>query len=271
MKILAIDSATSHQSVAILDGAAVLAHIHRDAEGSHAKFLVGSIDRALRTADLTLRDLDGFAVSIGPGSFTGLRVGLATLLGFRTVVGKPVVAVPTLEAMAWNLRSIRGQVCPILKSRRNEVYWARYEWMPKLVLRRLVAEQVSPPDQVLAAIQEPVVVVGNGWEAYGAEMRKGMGSRSSLLTEASPETMRPSAVSVGLAARERFMRNEFVGIGAAPLYVQRPEADIQYEQNGGISAIERRKERAARRSRPKSADPVRNQASAVRLNSKDRA
>jgi len=251
MKILAIDSATSHQSVAILDGATVLAQINRDAEGSHAKFLVGSIDRTLRTAGLSLNELDGFAVSIGPGSFTGLRVGLATLLGFRTVVGKPLVTVPTLEAMAWNLSSILGQVCPVLKSRRNEVYWARYEWMPNLVLRRLVGEQVTSPDQVLAAIQEPVVVVGDGWQTYGAEIRRELGFRSSLVAEAPPEAMRPSAVSVGLAARNRFARKEFAGNGIAPLYVQRAEADIQYEQSGGMSPVERRKQRAARRTRPK--------------------
>jgi tRNA threonylcarbamoyladenosine biosynthesis protein TsaB len=251
MKLLAVDSATSYQSVAILEGAKVLAQVNRDAEGSHAKFLAISIDEVLQAAGLRLKDLDGFAVSIGPGSFTGLRVGLATLLGFRTVLDKPLVAVPTLEAMAWNLRSIRGQICPILKSRRNEVYWARYEWMPNLVLRRLVAEQVTSPDAVLASIRDPVMVVGDGWQAYGAEMRRELGSRSSLVAEAPPEAMRPSAVSVGLAGRERFARKEFAGTGIAPLYVQRAEADIQYEQNGGISPVERQKQRAARRTRPK--------------------
>lgn len=70
-----------------------------------------------------MRDLQGFAVSIGPGSFTGLRVGLATVLGFRAVLGTSIISVPTLEAMAWNLRDGQGVLVPVLKSRHNEVYW----------------------------------------------------------------------------------------------------------------------------------------------------
>jgi tRNA threonylcarbamoyladenosine biosynthesis protein TsaB len=251
MKILAVDTATAYQSVAILDETAVLAQVNRDAEGSHAKHLVISIHDALRTADLALEDVDGFAVSIGPGSFTGLRVGLATLLGFRTVLGKPLVTVPTLEAMAWNLRSVRSQICAILKSRKNEVYWACYEWLPNDRLHRVMPEQVASPDQVAASIHNPVMALGDGWEAHGETIRRLLGGRSGLVIDAPLGAMRPSAVSVGLAARERFARNEFAGEGIAPLYVQRPEADIVYEQSGGVSPVERRKQRVARRTHPK--------------------
>src|SRR5688572_23542415 len=115
MKILAVDTATSCQSVAVLKGESVLAHVEQNAQGSHAKWIVPSIDAALRAAGLEIHEMNGFAVSIGPGSFTGLRVGLATLLGFRTVLGTPLVAVPTLEAMAWSVRTTEGTVCPILK------------------------------------------------------------------------------------------------------------------------------------------------------------
>jgi tRNA threonylcarbamoyladenosine biosynthesis protein TsaB len=251
MKILAVDTATSYQSVAILDDTTVLAQVNRDAEGSHAKFLTLSIDGALRAAGLALGDLDGLVVSIGPGSFTGLRVGLATLLGFRTVLGKPLVAIPTLEAMAWNLRSIQGQVCPILKSRKNEVYWARYEWTPGQILHRLVLERVGSLDQVAASIQDSVMVLGDGWQAYGAEIRALLGPRAGLVREASPDAMCASAVSLGLAARERFAQKEFAGSGIAPLYVQRTEAEIKFEESGGISPVERRKQRVARRTHPR--------------------
>ena len=142
MKILAVDTATSYQSVAILEDEVVLAYVEQDAQGSHAKWLVLSIDTALRAAGLQLRNMNGLAVSIGPGSFTGLRVGLGTLLAFRTVLGTPLVAVPTLEAMAWNMRTTEGTICPILKSRKNEIYWAMYRWMPDHRLHGLVSEQV---------------------------------------------------------------------------------------------------------------------------------
>lgn len=247
MKVLSVDTATAYQSVAILDEASVLAEINRDAEGSHAKSLVISIDEALHLAELALADLDGFALSIGPGSFTGLRVGLATMLGFRTIIGKPLVTVPTLEAMAWNVRSFRGRICPILKSRKNEVYWACYEWLPDHRLHRLIHEQVASPDQVAASLTHPVVVVGDGWDAYGNVIRSSLGAGVGLVSEAPKAAMRPSAVSVALAARERFALGQFAGDGVAPLYIQRAEADLIYERSGGVSPVERRKQRVARR------------------------
>src|SRR5215831_11130885 len=105
MKVLAVETATSWQSVAVLDDSRVLARYDQDAAGSHAKLLLPTIDRLLHETSLTLKQLDGLAVSIGPGSFTGLRVGLATLLGFRTITGLPMAIVPTLEGLAWNLRA----------------------------------------------------------------------------------------------------------------------------------------------------------------------
>ena len=102
--VLAIDTATAWQSVALLRDERVLALAEQNAEGSHARSLMRAIDRVMKEAGLTLRDLKGLALSIGPGSFTGLRVGLATMLGFRSVLGTPLALVPTLEAMAWNLR-----------------------------------------------------------------------------------------------------------------------------------------------------------------------
>ncbi|HQW91363.1 MAG TPA: tRNA (adenosine(37)-N6)-threonylcarbamoyltransferase complex dimerization subunit type 1 TsaB, partial [Nitrospira sp.] len=140
--LLAIDTATAWQSVALLQDDQVLALLEQDAEGSHARSLMGAIDRLLRGAGLSLKDLQALAVSIGPGSFTGLRVGLATMLGFRAVLGTPIVTVPTLEAMAWNLRDVKGVLVPVLKSRHNEVYWAAYEWLPGTGLRTHIAEQV---------------------------------------------------------------------------------------------------------------------------------
>ncbi|HEX2055161.1 MAG TPA: tRNA (adenosine(37)-N6)-threonylcarbamoyltransferase complex dimerization subunit type 1 TsaB [Nitrospiraceae bacterium] len=251
MKILAVDTATAYQSVAILDETTVLAQVNRDAQGSHARYLVLSVEEALRAAGLALGDIDGFALSIGPGSFTGLRVGLATMLGFRSVLGKPLVTVPTLEAMAWNVRSVTGRICPILKSRKEEVYWAAYEWSSDHGPHRLIPEQVTSPDHIAASIHEPVVVLGDGWKAYEKAIRTLLGSRAGLVSEAPQEAMHPSAVSVAFAARKRFAEKQFAGAGVAPLYVQRAEADLTYERNGGISPVERRMQRAARRTRPK--------------------
>src|SRR5882762_2319528 len=115
MKVLAVETATSWQSVAILDESRVLASHDQAAAGSHAKLLLPTIDRLFRETGLTLKQLDGLVLSIGPGSFTGLRVGLATLLG------------------------------PILNSRRGELYWALFRWTSDDRLERVVSEQVGTP------------------------------------------------------------------------------------------------------------------------------
>ncbi len=261
--LLAIDTATAWQSVALLRGEKVLALVEQDAEGSHARSLLGAIDRVLREGGLTLKDLQGLAVSIGPGSFTGLRVGLATMLGFRAVLGLPIAPVPTLEAMAWNLRDVKGLLVPILKSRHNEVYWAAYEWLPESGLRTLIAEQVGPPSSVARVLQveKTCTVFGDGWQAYEREIREAVQAVGGQVQEAGQEQQRPSAVSVALAGQQRLTGGQIVEQELVPRYVQRTEAEVKFDEQQGLSALERRRQRVAdkltqRRQRavPKGAD-----------------
>jgi tRNA threonylcarbamoyladenosine biosynthesis protein TsaB len=230
MKLLAIDTATGYQSVAILDGTKVLARSDEDAKGSHARSLIPTIDRLLRSAGFALTGLDGLAVSIGPGSFTGLRVGLATMMGLRMVTGLPLVAVPTLEAMAWNCRNESGNLCPMLKSRVGEVYWARYRWAAGGVLTTLSEEKVGALAEAAASLQGTTVVLGEGWRVNREELLGLLGERAKDIEEAPADAMAASAVSVGLAAHERLSRGETAAVGLSPRYVQRAEAETAWEK-----------------------------------------
>ena len=252
MHVLAIDTATAWQSVALLQDERVLALAEQNAEGSHARSLMGAIDRVLKKAGLTLRDLQGLALSIGPGSFTGLRVGLATMLGFRAVTGTPLALVPTLEAMAWNMRGAPGLLLPVLKSRRNEVYWAAYEWLPGPILHTRIAEQVGPPSSIAQAPQGPgsCTLLGDGWQAYEQEIRQVIASIGVQVQELAPERQRPSAVSVALAARERFASGRVAEQSVAPRYIQRTEAEVKFDELQGRSALERRRQRVANKMAP---------------------
>lgn len=247
MKILAVETATAWQSVAILDGETVLARAEQDAKGSHARTLLPVIDRLFKETGLTLNDLHGLAVSIGPGSFTGLRVGLATMLGFRTVTKLPLVAVPTLEAMAWSLRGMSLPICPILMSRIGEVYWAQYQWTDRRTLIPLLDERVGSPQALAQTIEKPLLVCGDGWQAYGKDIRAALGAEARMLAEADAEAMCPSAVSVGLAALPRLAKGEVAGVGIAPRYVQRTQAELTHEHLGGPSAADQRQQRVARK------------------------
>jgi tRNA threonylcarbamoyladenosine biosynthesis protein TsaB len=251
MKVLAVETATAWQSVALLNGERVLARCDQDAAGSHARLLLPAIDRVFSKAGLRPSQLDGLVVSIGPGSFTGLRVGLSTVLGIRTVTQLPLVVVPTLEGMAWNLRDAAMPLCPVINSRRGEVYWALFQWRGKDHLERLVTEQVGGAEALGKQLSGPVVMYGEGWESEKAAI-KTSAPASAMITEAADQ-MRPSALSVGLAGLVKLSAGERAGVGVSPLYVQRPEAEIKYEQSGGVSPVARRQEKVARKLRNRQA------------------
>lgn len=247
MRILAVETATSWQSVAIVEGDAVVARSDEDAAGSHAKRLVPAIDRLLTSCGMVLTDMEGLAVSIGPGSFTGLRVGLATMMGFRLVTGLPLAAVPTLEAMAWNLRGAKLPLFPMLRARTGEVYWAQYQWLPGGVLKQMREEQVGTLEVLAQSLQGPALMFGEGWELHKLDFRRLFDRRLCDLGEAPFEAMRPSAVSVGRAGTERLRRGEAAGQGLSPRYVQRTEAEAVWERRGAVSPLAKAARQPGRR------------------------
>ncbi|MBI3355841.1 MAG: tRNA (adenosine(37)-N6)-threonylcarbamoyltransferase complex dimerization subunit type 1 TsaB [Nitrospirae bacterium] len=246
MKILAVETVTSWQSVAILQDDRVLARHDQQAGGAHGTLLLPAIDRLLMQTALRFTDLDGLACSIGPGSFTGIRVGAATCLGLRAATGLPLALVSTLEAMAWNARASALPVCPVLMSRRGEVYWAIFRWTHGGQLERVVAEHVGPPRDLAQSLTENMLVFGEGWSSMEPEIRAALSP--SIVVSVGPEGIaKPSAVNVALVGMQRLQRGEIAGDQIAPLYVQRAEAELQYEQSGGILPIARRQERVAKK------------------------
>ncbi|MYB96768.1 tRNA (adenosine(37)-N6)-threonylcarbamoyltransferase complex dimerization subunit type 1 TsaB [Candidatus Poribacteria bacterium] len=127
MKILGIDTSTPIGSVALIDGDNLAAEHTLNIVQAHSSRLMPAIDTVLKWSDITAVDLDGCAVGIGPGSFTGIRIGVATIKSLCYALEKPIVGVSTLEAVAYNLRWTNGIICPLLDARRNEVYGAIFE------------------------------------------------------------------------------------------------------------------------------------------------
>jgi tRNA threonylcarbamoyladenosine biosynthesis protein TsaB len=233
VKVLAIETATTSLSVAVLDGERVLGQTDQSAPGQHAKYLVPAIDRVLASSKLTLTMLDGLAVSIGPGSFTGLRVGLATAMGFRMATGLPLAAVPSLEAMAWNLRRTKECLCPTIKARAGEVYWGVYQWTASGELKCLTEERVGSLEMMVQSLHSRVVVFGEGWETNKEALRKLFEQDKRPIHEAPPDANHASAVSVALAGHRRLARGEVAGLGLSPRYVQRAEAELMMERQAG--------------------------------------
>lgn len=227
MRILAVETATQRQSIAVLEDTVPLAVIERASGGSQTEWLIPAIAQLLSNVKLQLTDLDGLALSIGPGSFTGLRVGLATMLGFRQVTNLPLAGVPTLEGLAWNLRGAVQTVCPIVGAQKDHVYWACFRWeADKLV--RLTEDRCGTVWEIPRSLREPTIVYGDGWLTHRATlMPQLLHDRTHL--EGPSDSMYPSAVSIGLAGLARLKRGEVIPQGMAPRYIQRSYAESAWD------------------------------------------
>jgi len=127
MKILAIDTSTDYLTLALTDGENVLAQFNKKSHRSHSRLLIAMIDKLLKRCRVKLRNIDGFCIGIGPGSFTGLRIGVTTIKGLAYSLEKPVAAVPTFDVIARNVKNFKGIICPVLDARKNKVYACLYK------------------------------------------------------------------------------------------------------------------------------------------------
>lgn len=148
MKILALDSSGLVASVAVIEDDNLLAEYTVNYKKTHSQTLLPMLDEIARMMNLNLETLDAIAVAAGPGSFTGLRIGSATAKGLGLALEKPLVGVPTVEALAYNLYDTQGFICPIMDARRNQVYTGIFEFCDH--------EMVTVKPQMAVGVEELV-------------------------------------------------------------------------------------------------------------------
>ena len=163
MKILAIDTTTPDGSIAVLDDERLLAEIGVASATTHSSRLLGSVQHLLAALGLDIRDIDAFAVSPGPGSFTGLRIGLSTVKAFAFASGKPVAPVSSLEALARKLWDDGpGLVAPVLDAKKGEIYAALFEIGSRRPVE-VVSQGAYAPDSFVSLLpRRKVRFIGNG-------------------------------------------------------------------------------------------------------------
>jgi len=178
MKVLAIDSSSVVAGVAILDADRLLYEEVQHHEKNHSVILMPMVEQALDSCQLTLKQIDLFAVSGGPGSFTGLRIGISTVKGLAQAVEKPAAAVPTLDALAYNVTGPEDAlVCPIMDARRDQVYTCVYRWegnryVPLMPYSALPVGKLT--DQLILS-QKPIYFVGDGIPVYRDKLSERLG------------------------------------------------------------------------------------------------
>jgi len=229
MKILAIETSTMLGGVALMDDSSgLIAEVRLNVKSTHSERLMTEIDHLLRQAGLKISDIDVFAVAIGPGSFTGLRIGLSTVKGFSYSTGKPIVSVPTLEALSWNFPYCRYPVCTMLDARKKEVYTALFKWDKEGFLR-LIDEMSIKVDRLLEQmvpyIHGKVVFTGEGALLYRDTIIEVMGEKAIF---APPEKMIPSPANVASIGIRKATKEEFSEpVSLIPFYIRRSEAEIK--------------------------------------------
>lgn len=247
MIILALDTASRRCSAAVSDPQGVRAELSDTSGETHSRHLMALIDQVLKMAALSIAGIDGIAVCRGPGSFTGVRIGIATAKGLAAAAGKPLVGVSSLQALAWPLTEFAGPVCPMLDARRAEVYYARYRAVEGR-LDALIDARVGPPEQAAAGLDRPGLFVGEGALAYAERLKQAAG-RNWHLAAASQHEIR--AAHLAELAREglRQGQNELLTLVPhylRPSYAQPPGRGTHAAQGALPSGLQQPIDKAAR-------------------------
>ena len=174
MKILSVDSSAIVASVALCEDGCLLAEYTLNNKNTHSETLLPMIESLLSFFSMEIGDIDLFAVSSGPGSFTGVRIGTATVKGLAFESNKPCIGVSTLEAIAYNLRFHKGLVCPVMNARRSQVYTAIFRSDGEKLERLTddLAISIAELDTMLAEYSEETVLAGDGYDICVAGFEK---------------------------------------------------------------------------------------------------
>lgn len=173
MKLLALDSSGLVASVAVVEDQSLLAEYTVNYKKTHSQTLLPMLDQIATMIELDLSTIDAIAVAGGPGSFTGLRIGSATAKGLGLALDKPLIHVPTLDSLAYNLYGTEGVICPLMDARRNQVYTGIYQFVQG-EFQTVEAQMAVSIEEILEKVNqlgEPVVFLGDGVPVYERQIK----------------------------------------------------------------------------------------------------
>lgn len=226
MLIFGIDTCCQAATSAIYDGEKLLAQTVINHKKTHSQKIMPQVDQLFALSELSVSDIDAFAAAVGPGSFTGVRIGVATVKGMAQALNKPCIPVSTLEALAFPLSSFQGLVCPILDARRGQVYNAIFENG-----KRICPDRALALSELLSEIKgKRVIFMGDGIFPY----------RDEILSVIPDAQFAPEVIAMNLAgsvcqvAYEKYLKGEAVSANElVPSYVRLSQAE-QSAANGEI-------------------------------------
>jgi tRNA threonylcarbamoyladenosine biosynthesis protein TsaB len=228
MKVLGIETSTMTGSIALVEEEKLIAEYTLNLGQTHSTRLMPAIDRILKDSNLTIEEIEGIAVALGPGSFTGLRIGIATAKALAQGLGKPIVGIPTLDGLARNLLPGKQVICPLLDARKREIYFALYESKDDK-LKRLTDYLSLKPGELLKMINtqqpaidnQPIYFLGNGTFLYKDLLKKNLGKRALFISGANNFPRGANIALLGLKKLAREKPGKLFSL--KPLYIRHPD------------------------------------------------
>ncbi len=221
MIILGLDASTPKGSVALLNGGSIIAESISSSTFAD-QFLV-MVDEVLAEIEGGLERVDGFCVTTGPGSFTGLRVGVSLIKGLVLATEKPFWGINTLEAYANLVKPASQPICPVLDARKKEVYTARFKYTGE-TLSRETPDQAVSPQELCDQTQEPTIFLGGGLEPYGETLSSQMGDRFIHQAQLKNQTVAASAAQIAFT---KFKASPSFNLDDLAIhYVRKSEAEL---------------------------------------------
>lgn len=227
MKVLGIDTSSNVASAAVIDDDKIIAEFTLNLNKTHSQLLMPMIDNMLSACECDIKDIDLFAVAVGPGSFTGLRIGIATAKGLAHACGKKIVPVGTLEALAYNLPYAEHIIVPIMDARREEVYTGGYIW-DEDGFREIEEPHAAPLAECLDGCGEllDVIFVGDGVPVYKEKIVQRLGERALFVPAGCSLQRGASVAALGLKNKEKALECEKI----CPVYIRKSQAEREYEE-----------------------------------------
>ena len=228
MKVLGIDTSTSCGAVGLIDDGEVLSDHVLNIPVTHSERLLGAIDCVLGEGRCSTGDVDGWAISLGPGSFTGLRIGVSTVKGLALATGKPVVGVASLDVLASQVSPTPYLICPVLDARKKEVYSAFYRYGEGNLLGRRSDYQALRPGDLVKKIKEQTIFLGNGLRTYRDFLLLSLPSLA--IFPAAPVHV-PHGSTVATLGLELLKKGEHLNISTfSPIYIRPSEAEVKWQE-----------------------------------------
>ena len=229
MKILALDTSTMMASCAVMDENRVLAEYSMSQEKSHSERLVPMIDEILKGLDLKINDIDLYAVATGPGSFTGLRIGVATMKAFAHMFDKAIIGIPTIEGLAFNLPHNKI-VVPMVDARRNRVYTGIYSWEAGELSTIMKADAIEIDEllEMLDSKYNDIAVNGDGSSLYRKKIVEVLKDKVKYSTMGLNHCKASSIGELALIKYNEGYRDDYYSL--VPDYLRKSQAERELEK-----------------------------------------